>query len=66
MGAAMKDSAVRMRLIEHPLMMIIGIILITVGKSRTKRIVDDVKKHKNIAFLYTIGLVLILSRIPAW
>ncbi|KAA9332765.1 hypothetical protein [Adhaeribacter soli] len=63
-GAAMKDSASRLYFLEHPLMMIIGIALITVGYSRAKRLKEDKKRYMSILIFYTLGLVLILSRIP--
>ena len=63
-GAAMKDSASRFYFLEHPLMMIIGIVLITVGYSRAKRLREDKKRYMSILIFFTLGLVLILSRIP--
>jgi NADH:ubiquinone oxidoreductase subunit 2 (subunit N) len=63
-GAAMKDSTSRLYFLEHPLMMIIGIVLITVGYSRAKRLKEDKKRYMSILIFYTLGLVLILSRIP--
>src|SRR5690606_38524803 len=36
-GAAMKDSLSRLFMLEHPLVMIAAIILITVGYSKSKR-----------------------------
>ncbi|MCI9845480.1 hypothetical protein [Flavobacterium pectinovorum] len=64
----MKNSTARLYALEHPMVMIIGIILITVGYSRSKKAFDNSSKFKNIAIFYTIGLILILSRIPwkAW
>lgn len=67
-GAAMKDSISRLYFLEHPLMMLVAIILITVGYSRAKRLPTAKKQNANVLVFYTIGLVLILSRIPwhAW
>ncbi len=64
MGATMKDSNLRFWTVEHTTTMIIGIILITVGRSRAKKVAEAIGKHRNIAIFYTIGLLLILSRIP--
>jgi heme A synthase len=64
MGAAMKDSQVRLLAVEHPLMMIIAIILITLGFSKSKKEATSQGKFKKIAFLYGAALFLILSRIP--
>lgn len=63
-GAAMKDSIQRLYTLEHPLMMIIAIILITVGYSRAKKLDTARKQNASILIFYGIGLVLILSRIP--
>lgn len=66
MGMAMKDPASRLVLIEHPLMMIIGIILITVGYMKSKAITDRAKYGKTILVYFGIALLLILSRIPMY
>lgn len=67
-GENMKISISRLYMLEHPLMMLIGIVLITIGYSRAKRQSSDNKKNKTIAIFYTLGLILIISRIPwhAW
>ena len=68
MGAAMKDSTVRLYVVEHPLINIIAVVLITIGWSKHKKAETSEAKFKKIAVLYAIGLVLLLSRIPwsAW
>ena len=53
----------RLLALEHPLVNLIAIVLITVGWSKHKRNADE-KKFKTIAIFYTIGLILLLSRIP--
>ncbi|WP_158962095.1 hypothetical protein [Myroides fluvii] len=63
-GVAMKDSTLRLYALEHPLINIIAIALITIGWSKHKKTTDSNKKFKMFAIFYTIGLVLILSRIP--
>ncbi len=64
MGAVMKDSAIRLFAVEHPLINLIAIVLITIGWSKHKRTELGNTKFKNFAIFYTLGLVLILSRIP--
>jgi len=64
MGAAMKDSTLRLYVVEHPLINIIAIALITIGWSKHKRTEDDTKKFKYIGIFYVIALLLLLSRIP--
>ena len=58
------DSYTRLLAVEHPLMMLIAIILITIGWSKHKKKDSDTAKFKTIAIFYALALVLILSRIP--
>lgn len=64
MGVAMKDSTLRLYALEHPLMNVIAVVLITIAWSKHKKATESSKKFKLFAILYTLGLVLILSRIP--
>jgi len=64
MGAAMKDPEIRLFIIEHPLMMILAIVLITMGFSKHKKQTTDNGKFKTIALYYGIALIFVLSRIP--
>ncbi|WP_179950018.1 hypothetical protein [Lutibacter citreus] len=64
MGAVMKNSDLRKILIEHPLVGVIAITLITIGFSKHKKKTTDTAKFKTIAVFYAIALLLILSRIP--
>lgn len=67
-GAAMKDATARLYILEHPLTMVIAVVLITVGYARAKRLKSDTARFKNVVIFYGLGLLLILSRIPwqAW
>ena len=60
----MKDSAVRLTSLEHPLINIIALAVITIGWSKHKKEESHNGKYKKIAVFYTLGLVLILSRLP--
>lgn len=64
MGETMKNSELRKILVEHPLVGIIAITLITIGFSKHKKQTTSTSKFKTLAIFYTIALVLILSRIP--
>ena len=64
MGEVMKNSELRKPLIEHPLLILIAIALITIGFSKHKKKTTDAAKFKTIAIFYTIALILILSVIP--
>ena len=54
----------RLPSLEHPLINIIAITLITIGWSKHKKATTNDAKFKSIAVFYALGLVLILSRIP--
>jgi len=60
----MSDSSLRLTSLEHPLVNIIAIVLITIGWSKHKKTEENRSKFKAIAVFYGIGLVLVLSRIP--
>ncbi|QCR22232.1 hypothetical protein [Pontibacter sp. SGAir0037] len=63
-GETMSDSVSRLYFLEHPLTMIIAVVLITVGYSRAKRMIGNRKGFSSIYIFYAIGLILILARIP--
>ncbi|WP_010252283.1 hypothetical protein [Myroides injenensis] len=63
-GVAMKDPLLRLYAVEHPLVNIIAIVLITIGWSKHKKATDSKAKFKKFAIFYTLGLILLLSRIP--
>ncbi|KAF2332755.1 hypothetical protein [Flavobacterium nitrogenifigens] len=60
----MSNADYRLTSLEHPLINIIAIILITIGWSKHKKLVNSEAKFKTFAIFYTLGLLLILSRIP--
>lgn len=66
MGAkiVMKDSLLRQLLVEHPLMNIIAVTLITIGWVKHKKQTTNRGKFGKIAIFYTIALVCLLSMIP--
>ena len=64
MGIIMKNADTRLLVIEHPITMVIAIIIITLGWFNFKKQTIDYNKYKTIAIYYTIALILILLRIP--
>ncbi|NNJ59000.1 MAG: hypothetical protein HKP59_11005 [Lutibacter sp.] len=64
MGEVMKNSELRKPLVEHPLLIIVAIALITIGFSKHKKKTTDVAKFKTITIFYGIALLLILAVIP--
>jgi hypothetical protein len=63
-GKVMSNSLARLYLIEHPLINIIAVALITIGYSKHKKKLTSTPKFKILAIFYSIALVLFLSRIP--
>ncbi len=64
MGEVMRDPTLRLYIVEHPLMMIIAVALITIGYSKHKKKLTSTPKFKILAIFYTIALLVMLSRIP--
>ncbi len=60
----MKDDETRLLAIEHPLLMILAIVLITIGWSKHKKKTTDNAKFKTFAIYYGLALLLVFSRIP--
>ena len=60
----MKDAAMRLTSLEHPLVNIIALAVITIGWSKHKKEESNNGKFKKIAIFYTIGLILLLAMIP--
>jgi FtsH-binding integral membrane protein len=60
----MGNSIFRFWVVEHPLMMLIAVILVTVGYSRAKRQSEHWAKHRMTFFYYLAALILILLSIP--
>jgi Na+/H+-dicarboxylate symporter len=63
-GAVMKEKSLRLLAVEHPVMMILAIVFITIGWSKHKKRTTDNAKFKTFAIFYGIGLLLMLSKIP--
>ncbi|TDE03948.1 hypothetical protein [Flavobacterium sandaracinum] len=62
MGGLTTES--RLLALEHPLINVIAIALITIGWSKHKKLMTSESKFKTFSILYGLGLLLILSRIP--
>jgi len=60
----MKNADLRLTSLEHPLINLIAIALITIGWSKHKKLTDGTSKFKTFMIFYGLGLLLILSRIP--
>ena len=63
-GAAMKNSDLRFYAVEHISLMVIALILIHIGRAKTKKAIGHWKKHRIATIFYGISLLLILAAIP--
>lgn len=62
MGGLTTES--RLLALEHPLINIIAIALITIGWTKHKKLTSSESKYKTFTIFYGLGLLLILSIIP--
>ena len=60
----MGDTINRFWVVEHGLGMLIATILITIGYSKSKKIVNTTKRYSTVAWTYLIALVIIFTSIP--
>lgn len=60
----MKTPELRLLALEHPLMMIIAVALLTVGYSKHKKKIVSAGKFKILAVFYPLALLVVLSRLP--
>ncbi len=58
------SSASRQLAVEHPTLMIIAVVLVTVGYSKHKKQRLSTPKFKKIAIFYTLALITVLAIIP--
>ena len=63
-GSAMSNPNLRFYAVEHITLMIIALVLVHIGRSKSKKAATTVKKHRSAAIFYTISLILILAAIP--
>ena len=63
-GEAMKDPIQRFFTAEHSVMMILAVVLVTIGYSKSKRAVEEVQKFKAAFTYFLIALIVLLAGIP--
>jgi hypothetical protein len=56
----MKNAALRYFAVEHSLMMLIAVVLITIARIGTKKLAVDQAKHKRMLILNSLALVVII------
>ncbi len=60
----MKDPFIRFFQVEHPVSMLLAILMITLGYGNAKKQIDDAAKYKKAAFAFLVALILILLAVP--
>ncbi len=60
MGETMKNAPLRFWAVEHAVIMLLVVVLITIGRAKSKKAATDELKHKKGAIFYIIALILIL------
>ena len=63
-GAAMKDRTLRFWAVEHAFAMILGIVLVHIGRVAVRRAKDAPAKHKKALVFYALGTLCIVAGIP--
>ena len=63
-SGVMKDALLRFYTVEHFILMLLAIILVTIGYSVAKRKSTDLAKYKTTAIYYLIALIIMLAGIP--
>ena len=62
--SVMKDKFYRFYWVEHPVTMIIAIVLITIAYGSAKKPIADEAKYKRAFWLFLVALLFILSAVP--
>ena len=63
-GAAMKDTGLRFYAVEHFSMMLIAVVLVHIGRAKSKKAKTDIGKFRIASIFFLIALVLMLAAIP--
>ena len=63
-GTAMKNADLRFYAVEHILIMVIALVMVHIGRAKSKKDFVPWKKHRIAAIYYVIALVVILAGIP--
>lgn len=62
--SVMKDSFYRFFWVEHPLLNIIAVALISIGRGQAKKAIPDTTKYKKAFWFFFIALIVLLISIP--
>ncbi len=60
MAETMKNPSLRFWTVEHAVIMLLVVVLITIGRAKSKKAATDELKHKKGAIFYIIALVFVI------
>lgn len=63
-GAAMKNADLRFYAVEHFAMMLIAVVLVHIGRAKSKKAKTDQGKFKIASIFFLIALVIMIAAIP--
>lgn len=63
-GEIMKEKIPRFFTLEHPLMIIIALVLVHIGHASVKKDISSDRKYKKLITMYTLALIIILAAVP--
>lgn len=63
-GAAMKNADLRFYAVEHLSMMLIAVVLVHIGRAKSKKAVTDTGKFRIASIFFLLALALIVAAIP--
>jgi hypothetical protein len=64
MGPSMSDRSVRFFVAEHPMVMVVAAIVMTIGSLVAKNAANDAAKHRKALVFIIVTLLLVLYGIP--
>ena len=62
-GETMSDPITRYWTVEHSVMMVIALVLITMARTTSKKMTDDSAKHKRVFIFNAVALLIIILTI---
>jgi hypothetical protein len=63
-GAIMRETLYRFYTVEHIVGMLIAVVLITIGRSKSRRLSGPIQKHRTVFVFFGLGLLVMLASIP--
>lgn len=63
-GSAMKNADLRFYAVEHIFMMLIAVVLVHIGRAKSKKAIADHAKFRIATIFYGLSLLIMLAAIP--